>query len=118
MKQPVIHIDPDIQGGVPVPVGPRVPVKNLFDHLEAGDSLEDFLRSFPSVTRDQAVAPYSNRRGTRLRLMRILLDESLPAELQAELFGHEVRTVRDVGWSGLKNGELLAPSAGQCLPHG
>ena len=56
MTKPVIHKDPDIQGGVPVFYGTRVPVKNLFDYLEAGDSLEDFLRSFPSVTRDQAVA--------------------------------------------------------------
>jgi hypothetical protein len=43
--------------------------------------------------------------------MRILLDESLPDELQAELTGHDVRTVGGVGWSGLKNGELLARSA-------
>jgi hypothetical protein len=43
--------------------------------------------------------------------MRILLDESLPDELQAELTGHEARTVSGVGWSGLKNGELLARSA-------
>ena len=56
MKQPVIHCDPEIQGGVPVFVGTRVPVKNLFDCLEAGDSLDQFLRSFPSVTRKQAVA--------------------------------------------------------------
>jgi uncharacterized protein (DUF433 family) len=56
MKQPVIHSDPDIQGGVPVFVGTRVPLKNLFDYLEAGDSLDHFLRSFPSVTREQAVA--------------------------------------------------------------
>ncbi len=56
MVQPVIHSDPEIQGGVPVFVGTRVPVKNLFDYLEAGDSLDDFLKSFPSVTRDQAVA--------------------------------------------------------------
>ena len=56
MKQPVIHSDPDIQGGVPVFVGMRVPVKNFFDYLEAGDSLDDFLKSFPSVTREQAVA--------------------------------------------------------------
>jgi predicted nuclease of predicted toxin-antitoxin system len=45
--------------------------------------------------------------------MRILLDESLPSELQAELPGHEVRTVQRLGWSGLKNGELLARSVGQ-----
>jgi len=56
MKHLVVHSDPDIQGGVPVFVGTRVPVKNLFDYLEAGDSLDDFLKSFPSVTREQAVA--------------------------------------------------------------
>ncbi len=56
MKQPVIHCDPEIQGGVPVFTGTRVPVKNLFDCLEAGDSLDQFLRSFPSVTRKQAIA--------------------------------------------------------------
>jgi uncharacterized protein (DUF433 family) len=56
MRHAVIHSDPEIQGGVPVFVGTRVPLKNLFDYLEAGDSLDDFLRSFPSVTREQAVA--------------------------------------------------------------
>ncbi len=55
MKQSVIHSDPEIQGGAPVFIGTRVPVKNLFDYLEAGDSLNDFLESFPSVTREQAV---------------------------------------------------------------
>lgn len=45
--------------------------------------------------------------------MRILLDESLPSELRAELIGHDVRTVHEVGWSSLKNGELLARSAGR-----
>ncbi len=52
----VIHSDPEIQGGVPVFVGTRVPMKTLFDHLEAGDSLDKFLYSFPSVSREQAVA--------------------------------------------------------------
>jgi uncharacterized protein (DUF433 family) len=42
--------------GEPVFVGTRVPVKNLFDYLEAGDSLAEFLESFPSVTREQAIA--------------------------------------------------------------
>jgi uncharacterized protein (DUF433 family) len=56
MKQLVIHSDPDIQGGTPVFFGTRVPVRNLFDYLAAGDSLDDFLDSFPSVTREQAVA--------------------------------------------------------------
>jgi uncharacterized protein (DUF433 family) len=52
----VVHRDPDILGGTPVFVGTRVPVRILFEHLEAGDSLEVFLEQFPSVTREQAVA--------------------------------------------------------------
>ena len=55
-KGSVVHSDPDILGGTPVFVGTRVPVKSLYDYLEAGDSLADFLESFPSVTREQAVA--------------------------------------------------------------
>jgi uncharacterized protein (DUF433 family) len=56
MTSRVVHTDPEILGGTSVFVGTRVPVKNLFDYLEAGDSLEEFLESFPSVTREQAVA--------------------------------------------------------------
>ncbi len=56
MNKPVMHRDPEILGGTPVFLGTRVPVKNLFDYLEAGDSLDVFLTSFPSVTREQAVA--------------------------------------------------------------
>ena len=52
----VVHSDPEIMSGTPVFVGTRVPVYNLFDYLEAGDSLDQFLASFPSVTREQAVA--------------------------------------------------------------
>ena len=52
----VVRSDPEILGGKPVFVGTRVPVKSLFDHLEAGDSLDEFLESFPSVSREQAVA--------------------------------------------------------------
>jgi uncharacterized protein (DUF433 family) len=56
-KQPkVIHSDPEILDGTPVFVGTRVPVQNLIDCLEAGDSLDEFLDSFPTVTREQAVA--------------------------------------------------------------
>lgn len=52
----VVHSDPEIMGGQPVFVGTRVPAKNLFDYLEAGDSLEEFLDQFPSVSREQAIA--------------------------------------------------------------
>ncbi len=56
MNKAVVHRDPEVLGGTPVFVGTRVPVRNLFDYLEAGDSLDVFLASFPSVTREQAVA--------------------------------------------------------------
>jgi len=52
----VIHSDPEILGGTTVFVGTRVPVKNLLDYLAAGDSLDQFLNDFPSVSREQAVA--------------------------------------------------------------
>ncbi len=52
----VIHAAPNILGGEPVFVGTRVPVQSLFDHLEAGDSISDFLEGFPSVTREQVIA--------------------------------------------------------------
>jgi uncharacterized protein (DUF433 family) len=52
----VVHSDPEIMGGTPVFVGSRVPVQSLFDYLEAGDSLEEFLEAFPTVTREQAIA--------------------------------------------------------------
>lgn len=52
----VITSDPEVQGGAVVFAGTRVPLKNLIDYLEAGDSLEEFLDDFPSVTREQAVA--------------------------------------------------------------
>lgn len=52
----IFTVDPQILGGTPVFAGTRVPVKNLFDYLEAGDSLEFFRDAFPSVTRELAVA--------------------------------------------------------------
>ena len=51
----VIHSDPEILGGTPVFVGTRVPVKNLFDYLEAGDSIDEFLDDFPSVSQAQVL---------------------------------------------------------------
>ncbi len=56
MTCPIINRDPDILGGTPVFTGTRVPVKALFDYLEAGDSLDEFLDDFPSVQREQALA--------------------------------------------------------------
>ena len=52
----VVHSHPDILSGTPVFVGTRVPAQSLFDYLEGGDTLDEFLRQFPSVSREQAVA--------------------------------------------------------------
>ena len=53
--QDIIDIDPDILSGQPVFKGTRVPIESLFDHLEAGISLGDFLEDFPTVNKQQAV---------------------------------------------------------------
>ncbi len=50
-----IAIDPEILGGIPVFTGTRVPIKALFDYLEGGDSLSDFLEDYPDVAREQAI---------------------------------------------------------------
>lgn len=57
MKTPsVVVIDPEIMSGTPCFAGTRVPVRNLLDYLEGGDTLDEFLAQFPSVAREQAVA--------------------------------------------------------------
>ena len=51
----VITISPEIQSGEPVFSGTRVPIKNLFDYLKGGDTVDDFLEGFPSVSREQVL---------------------------------------------------------------
>ena len=56
METVLIQTRPDTLGGTACFAGTRVPVKSLFDYLEAGDGLDEFLEQFPSVSHDQAVA--------------------------------------------------------------
>ncbi len=58
----VVHSDPEILGGATVFIGTRVPVQNLFDYLEAGDRIDDFVDDFPAVTREQAIAVLESAR--------------------------------------------------------
>jgi uncharacterized protein (DUF433 family) len=51
----IVSRNPDVMGGTPVFAGTRVPVQTLFDYLEAGDTIDEFLAGFPSVTRDQVI---------------------------------------------------------------
>ena len=53
MQNCIINIDPEILGGTPVFFGTRVPIKNLFDYLESGESINYFLDDFESVQREQ-----------------------------------------------------------------
>ena len=55
-KSSVVKIDPEIMSGTPCFAGTRVPARTLIDYLEGGDSLDDFLEDFPTVTREQAIA--------------------------------------------------------------
>ena len=55
MKASVIYSSPDILSGMPVFLGTRVPIKNLFDYLESGDTIENFLSDFPTVKREQVI---------------------------------------------------------------
>lgn len=62
----IVHSDPEVLGGTTVFVGTRVPVQSLFDYLEGGETLDEFLRQFPSVRRDQAIAALEFARDTLL----------------------------------------------------
>ena len=64
--RPVVHSDPEIMGGTPVFIGTRVPVQSLFDYLEGGDTLNEFLRQFPTVRREQAIAALEQARESLL----------------------------------------------------
>ncbi len=55
MEKPVISCDAEVMGGTPVFAGTRVPVQTLLDYLEAGESIDDFLAGFPSVSREQVI---------------------------------------------------------------
>jgi uncharacterized protein (DUF433 family) len=55
-KQPLITSTPDVLGGTPVFRGTRVPVETLIEYLEGGQTIDEFLDGFPTVTREQVIA--------------------------------------------------------------
>jgi uncharacterized protein (DUF433 family) len=56
VSEPLITTSPSRLSGIPVFAGTRVPVQTFIDYLEAGDALDDFLKDFPSVSREHAIA--------------------------------------------------------------
>ena len=55
MKYGAINIDPETMGGTPVFTGTRVPIQALFDYIETGETLDEFLENFPSVLKEHAL---------------------------------------------------------------
>lgn len=64
MQYGQISVDPDIMSGIPVFAGTRVPIQNLFDYIEGGEDLSEFLDDFPSVSRRSAIAVLEMARKT------------------------------------------------------
>ncbi len=56
MKEPIVTASSDVMGGTPVFAGTRVPVQTLLDYLKGGETIDDFLDGFPTVTREQVIA--------------------------------------------------------------
>ena len=63
MSDTLITTSPEIMGGTPVFAGTRVPVQTLFEYLEAGDTIDDFLIGFPTVTREEVVVLLETAKG-------------------------------------------------------
>jgi uncharacterized protein (DUF433 family) len=63
VKTSVVSIDPEIMGGTPCFAGTRVPVQTLLDYIEVGDSIDDFLDGFPSVSKERVVAYLEESKG-------------------------------------------------------
>ena len=74
MEHRVINIDSEILGGTPVFLGTRVPVKNLFDYLEEGETMEEFLEDFPSVKKEQVIKVLEISRGLIERSSQLLYE--------------------------------------------
>ena len=70
MKQSVVSRSPEVMGGAPVFCGTRVPAQTLLDYLEAGESIDEFLAGFPSVTREQVIAFLEEAKDEDLRHLR------------------------------------------------
>ena len=106
MSGQLLTISPEILGWTPVFFNTRVPVKNLFDYLKGGDSLEDFLTDFPSVSREQVLKVLSLAENA---LTINPANEAAAWRKPTSRFNPTITfsTVSDESWNSVKNGELL-----------
>src|SRR5947209_6265148 len=100
-RKTIIHSDPEILGGTPVFFGTRVPVQSLFDYLEGGETLDEFLHQFPSVKRDQALAALEIARDSLLAsaLSVFYTDESMALKRSGDSMIHDTSMVLGIALS-------------------
>ena len=77
MERRIINIDSEILGGTPVFLGTRIPIKNLFDYLEEGETVDEFLADFPSVRKEQVVKLLEISRGLVEKSSQLLYEDSI-----------------------------------------
>ena len=77
MHNKIINIDPEIMSGVPVFIGTRVPIKNLFDYIETGENIDRFVDDFPSVTKEQVLGILQLSENLLLNTSLSFLNESI-----------------------------------------
>ena len=107
----IISASPEVMGGTPVFAGTRVPVQTLLDYLKAGESIDDFLDGFPTVTREQVIALPEEAEKQLVGLVRqheAPVYECIDRKFTREFVDYEVKTVSQMGWAGVENGQLLA----------
>jgi len=96
----IVWVDPDRMSGEPCFKGTRVPVQALIDHIEGNSTLEDFLKAFPSVTREQAIRFIELAKENLLACLSV--EEDWLAETREEIAA-EVQE----GWDAARKGELI-----------
>jgi uncharacterized protein (DUF433 family) len=106
---PAVERDPERVSGAWVFRGTRVPVAALFENLEDGADISEFVNWFPGVSSEQAwqVLEYAAKSTLALALVRVVFDQGAPVTLRNALAAHHVETAYERGWGTLGNGELL-----------
>jgi uncharacterized protein (DUF433 family) len=95
MGEKVASCSPEVMGGAKVFCGTRVPVRTLLEHLKAGDSIEDFLEGFPSVTRAQVIAFLEEQSRPKRRLGVLEGKAVIPDDFDAALPDDVIETFED-----------------------
>ncbi len=95
MREKVASCSPEVMGGTKVFGGTRVPVRTLLEHLKAGDSIQDFLEEFPSVTRAQVIAFLEEQSRPKRRLAVLEGKAVIPDDFDAALPDDVIETFED-----------------------